>query len=103
LFLTANRSFRVENRDFRCICTSPAGHAEESGRHGCDLSGRQHRVAIARALTNRSNMAILLVEQHFAFARDLAAADFVMQRGEVVVWGRCENIDEAMARGYLTV
>ena len=56
-----------------------------------------------RALAARGNMAILLVEQYFDFARDLAAAYFVMQRGEVVVAGRREDMDEAAVRSYLTV
>ena len=58
--------------------------------------------SIIRAL-ERGNMAILLVEQYFDFVRDLAAAYFVMQRGEVVVSGRREDMHEAVVRSYLTV
>jgi urea transport system ATP-binding protein len=58
---------------------------------------------VIRALAERGNMAILLVEQYFDFARDLAAAYVVMQRGEVVVCGRREDMDEAAVRSYLTV
>ena len=58
---------------------------------------------VIRALAQRGNIAILLVEQYFDFARDLAGAYFVMQRGEVVVCGRREDMDEAAVRGYLTV
>ena len=58
---------------------------------------------VIRVLAERGNMAILLVEQYFDFARDLAAAYFVMQRGEVVVSGRREDMDEAVVRSYLTV
>jgi urea transport system ATP-binding protein len=58
---------------------------------------------VIRGLAERGNMAILLVEQYFDFARDLAAAYFVMQRGEVVVCGRREDMDEAAVRSYLTV
>ena len=58
---------------------------------------------VIRTLAERGNMAILLVEQYFDFARDLAAAYVVMQRGEVVVCGRREDMDEAAVRGYLTV
>ena len=58
---------------------------------------------VIRALAQRGNMAILLVEQYFDFARDLAAAYLVMQRGEVVVCGRREDMDEAAVRSYLTV
>jgi len=58
---------------------------------------------VIRALAERGNMAILLVEQYFEFARNLAAAYFVMQRGEVVVSGRRQDMDEEAVRGYLTV
>jgi urea transport system ATP-binding protein len=58
---------------------------------------------VLRALAERGDMAILLVEQYFEFARDLAASYFVMQRGEVVLSGRREEMDEAAVRGYLTV
>src|SRR5437899_23141 len=37
------------------------------------------------------------------FARDLASAYVVMQRGEVVLSGRRSDMDEAAARAYLTV
>ena len=102
-------------------------------RRDGDLSGGQQQLAIARALVarprllildeptegiqpsiikgiesiiralERGNMAILLVEQYFDFVRDLAAAYFVMQRGEVVVSGRREDMHEAVVRSYLTV
>ena len=58
---------------------------------------------IIRALTERGNMAILLVEQYFDFARNLADAYYVMQRGEIVLSGRREDMDEAAVRSYLTV
>jgi len=58
---------------------------------------------VIRALAERGTMAILLVEQYFEFARDLAAAYLVMQRGEVVLSGRREEMDDDVVRGYLTV
>jgi urea transport system ATP-binding protein len=58
---------------------------------------------VIRGLAERGDMAILLVEQYFDFARDLAAAYFVMQRGEIVVSGRREEMDEVAVRRYLTV
>jgi urea transport system ATP-binding protein len=48
-------------------------------------------------------MAILLVEQYFEFARDLAQSYVVMQRGEVVLSGRQSEMDETAVRAYLTV
>jgi urea transport system ATP-binding protein len=54
-------------------------------------------------LAERGDMAILLVEQYFEFARDLAAAYVVMQRGEVVLSGRQSAMDETAVRAFLTV
>ncbi len=54
-------------------------------------------------LAARGDMAILLVEQYFEFARDLAAAYVVMQRGEIVLSGRQSDMDETAVRTYLTV
>jgi urea transport system ATP-binding protein len=58
---------------------------------------------VIRALAERGDMAVLLVEQYFEFARDLAASYLVLQRGEVVLSGRREEMDEATVRSYLTV
>ncbi len=58
---------------------------------------------IIRGLAARGDMAILLVEQYFEFARDLAAAFLVMQRGEIVAAGRRAEMDEAAVRSFLTV
>ena len=58
---------------------------------------------VIERLVERGDMAILLVEQYFEFARDLAAAYVVMQRGEIVLSGRQSEMDEAAARAYLTV
>ncbi len=54
-------------------------------------------------LAKRGDMAILLVEQYFDFARELADAYVVMQRGEVVLSGRADDMDETAVRSYLTV
>ena len=58
---------------------------------------------VIRRLGERGDIAIVLVEQYFEFARDLAAAYLVMQRGEVVAAGRREDMDEGVVRSYLTV
>jgi len=58
---------------------------------------------VIERLVERGDMAILLVEQYFEFARDLAAAYVVMQRGEIVLSGHQSDMDEAAARAYLTV
>lgn len=58
---------------------------------------------VIRTLAARGDMAIVLVEQYFEFARDLAASYFVLQRGEIVLSGRREEMDEAAVRRYLTI
>src|SRR6202140_3289065 len=58
---------------------------------------------VIEGLAAQGDMAILLVEQYFEFARDLAAAYVVMQRGEVVLSGRGDEMDETEVRTYLTV
>jgi len=58
---------------------------------------------VIRALARRGDMAILLVEQYFEFARALAQRYVVMERGEVVMAGDAENMVEGDVRRYLTV
>ncbi|HEX8665473.1 MAG TPA: urea ABC transporter ATP-binding subunit UrtE [Beijerinckiaceae bacterium] len=54
-------------------------------------------------LRHTGEMAIVLVEQYFDFAKELADRIFVMDRGEVVVAGDSTALDEAAVRRYLTV
>ncbi|MBI1205951.1 MAG: urea ABC transporter ATP-binding subunit UrtE [Azospirillum sp.] len=58
---------------------------------------------VIRKLAGRGDMAILLVEQYFEFARDLADEYAVMERGEVVLAGAGKEMVEADVRRYLTV
>lgn len=48
-------------------------------------------------------MAIVLVEQYFDFARELADDFVVMDRGEVVLAGEGAGMDETAVRRYLSV
>jgi urea transport system ATP-binding protein len=54
-------------------------------------------------LRDKGEMAILLVEQYFEFARDLADRFAVMDRGEIVMAGEKSQMDEAHVRRHLTV
>ena len=58
---------------------------------------------VIRLLVSRGNLAILLVEQYFDFARRLADAYAVLDRGEVVAAGRGDDMVEADVRRHLTV
>jgi urea transport system ATP-binding protein len=48
-------------------------------------------------------MAILLVEQYFDFARDLAQTIVVMDRGDIVLAGRREELNAEDVRRRLSV
>jgi urea transport system ATP-binding protein len=54
-------------------------------------------------LRGRGDMAILLVEQYYEFARDLADRWAVMDRGEVVLSGGRDDMREEEVRRHLTV
>jgi urea transport system ATP-binding protein len=58
---------------------------------------------VIRLLAGRGDMGILLVEQYYEFARDLATELAVMVRGEIVVNGPVDAIPEHEVRKHLTV
>jgi len=58
---------------------------------------------VIHLLASRGDMAVLLVEQYFEFARDLADAFCVMDRGEVVMVGTKAEMVEDDVRRHLTV
>ena len=54
-------------------------------------------------LQARGTMAIVLVEQYYAFARDLAQTMAIMDRGTVVLSGAPDTLDEAEVQRRLSV
>jgi urea transport system ATP-binding protein len=56
-----------------------------------------------RALAATGEMAILLVEQYYDFARSLADQYLVMDRGEIIARGRGEDMDRDGVRHRLAV
>jgi urea transport system ATP-binding protein len=58
---------------------------------------------VIRVLASQGNIAILLVEQYYEFARGLAQRTAVMSRGEIVLAGAPGELDEAEVRRHLTV
>lgn len=54
-------------------------------------------------LRDRGEMAIVLVEQYFEFARDLSDTYLVLDRGHVILSGKGEEMDETVVRGHMTV
>ncbi|EGB98870.1 MULTISPECIES: urea ABC transporter ATP-binding subunit UrtE [Pseudomonas] len=59
--------------------------------------------AVIRRLAARGDMAILLVEQFYDFAEELADQYLVMARGEIVQRGRGENMQVEGVRGLVTI
>lgn len=59
--------------------------------------------SVIAMLRDRGNMAILLVEQYFDFARELADYYTVLDRGEVVLSGPAADIDSEEVRGHMMV
>lgn len=58
---------------------------------------------VIRTLSRRGDMAILLVEQYFDFARELADQFIILRRGEIVKRGVREEMDAEALRSYLIV
>src|ERR1043166_9573942 len=58
---------------------------------------------VIRWLAQRGDMAILLVEQYFEFAKALADKVAVMDRGEVVLAGTANDLSPEDVKRYLTV
>ena len=58
---------------------------------------------VLELLRSQGQMAILLVEQYLDFARGLADHLAVMDRGQVVLAGRPNELDDQDVRRYLTV
>jgi len=54
-------------------------------------------------LRNKGDMAIVLVEQYFEFARDLCDSFAVMDRGQIVLAGRKQDMVESDVRRHLSV
>jgi urea transport system ATP-binding protein len=58
---------------------------------------------VINLLRDRGDIAILLCEQYFDFARELADRFVVLSRGEVVVSGDRSEMDSEQVRRYLSV
>jgi len=56
-----------------------------------------------RYLRDQGDMAIVLVEQYFDFARDLCDSFHVMERGQIIRSGSRSEMNEAEIRGMMSV
>ncbi|MEN4768826.1 urea ABC transporter ATP-binding subunit UrtE [Duffyella gerundensis] len=59
--------------------------------------------AVIRQLAQRGDMAILLVEQFYDFAAELADSYLVMSRGEIVQHGRGAEMEKEGVRGLVAI
>ena len=59
--------------------------------------------SVVKSLRDQGNMAIVLVEQYFEFAFELADKIIVMERGSVALEGAKADLNEHAVRKYLTV
>src|SRR4051812_24746637 len=58
---------------------------------------------VIKTLAQRGEMGILLVEQYYDFARELADHYVVLQRGEVVKSGSGQNMEKEDVRSFMAV
>jgi len=87
----------------RALVTGPQLLVLDEPTEGIQPSIIKDIERVIRDLAARGDMAILLVEQYFEFARALADTYVVMDRGEVVLSGLTRDMVEADVRRYLTV
>jgi len=87
----------------RALVTQPRLLILDEPTEGIQPSIIKEIERVIRDLAARGDMAILLVEQYFEFARALADRYAVMERGEVVLSGEASDMVESDVRRYLTV
>lgn len=87
----------------RALVTRPRLLVLDEPTEGIQPSIIQDIGRAIRVLRDRGDMAILLVEQYFDFARDLCDSYHVMDRGQIVRSGRREEMVEEEVRDLLTV
>jgi urea transport system ATP-binding protein len=58
---------------------------------------------VIQALSDRGDMGILLVEQYYDFARELADNYVVLRRGEVLMSGAGADMETDNVRSFLSV
>jgi urea transport system ATP-binding protein len=87
----------------RALVTKPRLIALDEPTEGIQPSIIKDIGRVIALLRSRGTMAIVLVEQYFDFARELAQTMVVMDRGDVVLSGRREDLDEADVRRRLSV
>ena len=87
----------------RALVTRPRLLILDEPTEGIQPSIIKDIAAVIEHLRAKGEMAILLVEQYFDFARDLADGFAVMDRGAIVLAGEMAAAEEAQVKRLLTV
>ncbi len=87
----------------RALLTNPKLLILDEPTEGIQPSIIKDIERVIQSLAKRGDMAILLVEQYYDFARSLADQYFVMQRGAIVQRGLGADMDKDDVRGRLAV
>lgn len=87
----------------RALVTRPKLLVLDEPTEGIQPSIIKEIERVIASLAARGSMAIVLVEQYFEFARDLADHYTLMDRGATVLSGRKADMAEGDVRRYLTV
>jgi urea transport system ATP-binding protein len=87
----------------RALCARPRLLILDEPTEGIQPNVIKDIAKVIAHLARDRGMAVILVEQYFEFARDLADSITVMVRGEVALAGTTADLDEAAVRKLLTV
>jgi len=87
----------------RALCARPRLLLLDEPTEGIQPSVIKDIARVIRHLARDRGMSIVLVEQYYDFARELADQITVMVRGEIAMAGAGVTIDEAAVRRLLTV
>ncbi|MBX6740693.1 MAG: urea ABC transporter ATP-binding subunit UrtE [Acetobacteraceae bacterium] len=87
----------------RALCAQPRLLILDEPTEGIQPSIIKDIARVIRHLARDRGMAIVLVEQYYEFARELADSVAVMVRGEIALYGKASELDEVAVRRLLTV
>lgn len=87
----------------RALVTKPKLLILDEPTEGIQPSIIKDIQSVIALLRQQGEMAILLVEQYFDFAKALADEYTVLDRGKVVLQGQGATMDEQTVRGYMSV
>jgi urea transport system ATP-binding protein len=87
----------------RALCARPRLLILDEPTEGIQPSVIKDIARVIRHLSRDRGMAVVLVEQYYDFARELADRIVVMVRGEVAMAGATDALDEPAVRRLLTV